>query len=96
LFACDVNGASIHHLIVKRQREVTMSDHVYKVEEIVGSSEDGIEDAIEVAITRAAKTLRHLAWFEVREIRGHIEEGEVAHYQVKLKVGFKLDDESKG
>jgi len=73
-----------------------MSDHVYKIEEIVGSSEDGIEDAIDGAIARAAKTLRHLAWFEVMEIRGHIEEGEVAHYQVKLKVGFKLEDEAKG
>jgi flavin-binding protein dodecin len=73
-----------------------MSDHVYKVEEIVGSSVDGIEEAIEGAIARAGKTIRNLAWFEVKEIRGHIDEGEVAHYQVKLKVGFTLDDGSAG
>jgi flavin-binding protein dodecin len=71
-----------------------MSEHVYKVEEIVGSSENGIEDAIEGAITRAGKTIRHLEWFEVAEIRGHVEDGEVAHYQVKLKIGFRLDDPS--
>ena len=69
-----------------------MSDHVYKVEEIVGSSVDGIEEAIEGAIARAAKTIRNLDWFEVNEIRGHIKNGEIAHYQVKLKVGFTLDD----
>ena len=69
-----------------------MSEHVYKVEEIVGSSENGLEDAIDGAIARAAKTIRHLAWFEVTEIRGHIENGEVGHYQVKLKVGFTLDE----
>ena len=72
-----------------------MSEHVYKVEEIVGSSEDGIEDAIEGAIARAGKTIRNLAWFEVTEIRGHIENGEVGHYQVKLKLGFTLDEGSK-
>jgi len=72
-----------------------MSEHVYKIEEIVGSSEDGIEEAIEGAIARAGKTLRNLAWFEVTEIRGHIEDGEVGHYQVKLKVGFTLDEGSK-
>jgi dodecin len=74
---------------------VAMPEHVYKVEEIVGSSENGIEDAIEGAISRAGKTIRNMAWFEVFEIRGHIEDGEVAHYQVKLKVGFTLDDERK-
>ena len=71
-----------------------MSEHVYKIEEIVGSSENGIEEAIEGAIVRAGKTIRNLDWFEVKEIRGHIEDGEVAHYQVKLKIGFKLDDPS--
>ena len=71
-----------------------MSEHVYKIEEIVGSSKDGIEDAIQGAIARASKTIRNLAWFEVDEIRGHVEGGKVAHYQVKLKVGFTLDDAS--
>jgi flavin-binding protein dodecin len=69
-----------------------MSDNVYRVTEIVGSSEDGIEEAVETAVARAAKTLRHLAWFEVAEIRGHITDGKVAHYQVKLKLGFRLED----
>ena len=69
-----------------------MTENVYRVTEIVGSSENGIEDAIDGAIARAAKTVRNLEWFEVVEIRGHIENGEVAHYQVKLKIGFKLDD----
>jgi flavin-binding protein dodecin len=68
-----------------------MSEHIYRVTEIVGSSEDGIEEAIEGAVTRAAKTLRNLAWFEVAEIRGHIADGKVEHYQVKLKIGFRLD-----
>lgn len=69
-----------------------MSEHVYRVTEIVGSSEEGIEDAIEVAVGRAAKTLRNLAWFEVAEVRGHIANGEISHYQVKLKLGFRLEE----
>ena len=68
-----------------------MSDHVYKVVELVGSSETSIEDAIQTAIKRASQTLRHLHWFEVVQTRGHIEDGEVRHYQVALKAGFTLD-----
>lgn len=68
-----------------------MSDHVYKKAEIVGSSKVSIEDAIEQAIERASKTIKNLNWFEVVETRGHIESGKVAHYQVTLKVGFRLD-----
>ena len=68
-----------------------MSDHVYKVVELVGSSETSIEDAIQTAIKRASQTLRHLHWFEVVQTRGHIENGEVRHYQVVLKAGFTLD-----
>lgn len=68
-----------------------MSDHVYKMIEIVGSSTKGSEDAIEKVITKAAKTLHNLDWFEVQEIRGHIVDGKVGHYQVKLKIGFRLD-----
>jgi len=71
-----------------------MSDHVYKVVELVGSSETSIEDAIQSAIKRASQTLRHLHWFEVVQTRGHIEDGEVRHYQVSLKAGFTLDDEA--
>lgn len=70
-----------------------MEDHVYKKVELVGSSEKGIEDAIDNAIARAGGTLRNLRWFEVVETRGHIENARVAHYQVTLKVGFKLDGE---
>ena len=67
-----------------------MSDNVYKVIEIVGSSATSIEDAIEGAIARAAATLHDIRWFEVVETRGHVEGGKVAHYQVTLKIGFTL------
>ena len=69
-----------------------MSDNVYKIVEIVGSSPTGIEDAIEKAIARAASTLRDIRWFEVKETRGNVENGRVAHYQVTLRIGFTLDD----
>ncbi len=67
-----------------------MSDNIYKIIEIVGSSATGIEDAIEKAVARASTTVRDLRWFEVKETRGHIEEGRVAHYQVTLRIGFTL------
>ncbi|HEY0013134.1 MAG TPA: dodecin [Allosphingosinicella sp.] len=69
-----------------------MSDNVYKVIELVGSSETSIEDAIEGAVKRAATTVREIRWFEVMETRGHVENGRVAHYQVTLKIGFTLAD----
>jgi flavin-binding protein dodecin len=69
-----------------------MHDHVYKVVELVGSSEKSIEDAINVAVERASKTLRNLRWFEVAQTRGHIDQGKVREYQVVLKVGFTMDD----
>jgi dodecin len=69
-----------------------MSDHVYKSIEITGSSPDGLTQAIDRAVTKASQTLRNIDWFEVTEIRGHVEDGSVAHYQVTLKVGFRLDD----
>ncbi|PTR24793.1 hypothetical protein C8K36_10749 [Rhodococcus sp. OK519] len=68
-----------------------MSDHVYRVIEIVGSSSKGIDDAIANAVSRANATMRNLEWFEVIETRGHIEAGAVAHTQVTLKVGFRLE-----
>jgi flavin-binding protein dodecin len=68
-----------------------MSDHVYKVVELVGSSTDSIEDAIQTAIKRADQTLRNLRWFEVVQTRGHVENGEVRYYQVVLKAGFTLE-----
>ena len=69
-----------------------MSGHTYRVSEIVGTSETGVDDAIKGAIARAGETLRGLDWFEVTEIRGHIENGEVAHFQVGLKVGFRIEE----
>jgi len=68
-----------------------MNDHVYKVVELVGSSNTSIEDAIQTAIKRADQTLRNLRWFEVVQTRGHIENGEVRYYQVMLKAGFTLE-----
>jgi flavin-binding protein dodecin len=74
--------------------EDVMDDHVYKVVELVGSSNTSIEDAIQTAIRRAGRTLRNLRWFEVIQTRGHVENGEVRHYQVVLKAGFTLDDQA--
>ncbi len=68
-----------------------MSDHVYKVIELVGSSEVSIEAAIQGAVERANKTVRNLRWFQVLETRGQIEDGKVQHYQVTLKVGFTME-----
>ena len=69
-----------------------MSDHVYKKIELTGSSKTGTDDAVRNAIAKASKTLKNMAWFEVVETRGHIENGQVAHWQVTVKVGFTLDD----
>ncbi len=69
-----------------------MADHVYKKLELTGSSAIGIEDAVSNAIAKAAKTIHHLRWFEVSEIRGGIDDGAIAHWQVSLKIGFTLDD----
>ncbi|QFT78374.1 dodecin [Erythrobacter sp. THAF29] len=68
-----------------------MSDHIYKILEIVGSSSESIEDAVRGAIKKANKTVRNMHWFEVVETRGHIEDGDVAHFQVTLKIGFTLE-----
>jgi flavin-binding protein dodecin len=69
-----------------------VSNHTYRVTEIVGSSGEGVDAAIKNGIARAAQTLRHLDWFEVTEIRGHIVEGAIDHVQVGMKVGFRLED----
>ncbi|HIP52591.1 MAG TPA: dodecin domain-containing protein [Chromatiales bacterium] len=70
-----------------------MGDHVYKKIELVGSSRESVEQAIRNALARASKSVRHMDWFEVKEIRGHIEDGDVGHFQVTLRVGFRLEDE---
>ncbi len=69
-----------------------MSDHIYKKIELVGSSRKSVEDAIQNAISMADKSLEHLDWFEVQEVRGDIQDGKVGYYQVSLKVGFRLND----
>jgi hypothetical protein len=70
-----------------------MSDHVYSVSEIVGSSSESIEDAIDTALARARKTLRHMNWFEVTEVRGYLkDDGAVDYYQVTLKLGFRMEE----
>jgi flavin-binding protein dodecin len=71
-----------------------MSQHIYKTIELVGSSTVGVEDAIRRAIAKAAETVRNLRWFEVTETRGHIEGGQVAHWQITLKIGFTLEGEA--
>lgn len=68
------------------------SDEIYGVSEIAGSSTTSIDDAIRKAIVKASENRRHIRWFEVGQIRGHVENGEVAHFQVQLKLGYKLDE----
>jgi len=72
---------------------VPMSDHIYKTIELVGSSAQGVEDAVQKAVAKASESLRNLRWFEVLETRGHIEGGRVIHWQVTLKIGFTLEGE---
>jgi dodecin len=69
-----------------------VSDHVYSIDEIVGSSTESIDDAIRKAVRSTAQTKRNVEWFTTEEIRGHVVDGEVGHFQVTLKVGFRLDD----
>jgi dodecin len=69
-----------------------MSDHVYRLSEIVGSSPSGVDDAIRNAIRKAAQTVRNIEWFEAKEIRGYVVDGDVAHFQVRLKIGFRVED----
>ncbi|MEK7711926.1 MAG: dodecin [Pseudomonadota bacterium] len=68
-----------------------MSDHVYKILEIIGTSSKGTDDAIQNAVARASKTLKNLDWFEVIETRGHLVNGKIGHFQVTLKIGFRLE-----
>jgi dodecin len=69
-----------------------MSDHVYSISHIVGSSPDSIDAAIRNGISRASETMRGLDWFEIQSVRGHLQDGTVGHFQVTLKVGFRLED----
>ncbi|MGY1735638.1 dodecin [Geodermatophilus sp. SYSU D00684] len=69
-----------------------MANHVYRLTEVVGSSPTGVDDAIRTAIGKASQTIRHVEWFEVQEVRGQVVDGDVAHVQVTLKVGFRVED----
>lgn len=69
-----------------------MTDHVYKLTEVIGSSKTSIEDAVQQAVTRASKTVRNMRWLQIVETRGHIDEGKVSHWQVTIKIGFTIDD----
>jgi dodecin len=84
-------GGSGTTLFLSRE-EVRMADNIYSVSQIVGTSKMGVDDAIRGAVARASKTLRNLDWFEVSEIRGHIDNEQVCHYQVTMKVGFRLEE----
>jgi flavin-binding protein dodecin len=76
-----------------QRKENTMSNHhVYKKVEVVGSSTTSIEEAIQHAVTETSKTVKNVEWFEVQETRGHIVDGKVAHYQVVVKVGFRVEN----
>jgi len=68
-----------------------MTEHVYKVVEIVGTSTQSADAAVRAAVERAGQTIRHLRWFEVMQTRGHIEDGKVAHFQVTVRIGFTME-----
>jgi flavin-binding protein dodecin len=68
-----------------------VSDHVYRLSEIVGSSPTSVDEAIRTAIAKASQTVRHIEWFQTEEIRGQVVKGEVAYFQVRLKIGFRVD-----
>jgi flavin-binding protein dodecin len=72
-----------------------MTDHIYKLVELTGSSTVSIEDAVQKAIARAHQTIRNMHWFNITETRGHVIDGKVAHWQVSLKVGFTLESETE-
>jgi dodecin len=69
-----------------------MSNHVYRLSEVVGSSPTSVDEAIRTAIAKAAQTVRNIEWFETQEIRGQVVDGEVAYFQVRMKIGFRVDD----
>ena len=69
-----------------------MANHVYRLSEIVGSSQTGVDDAIRTAIAKANQTVRNIEWFETQSVRGQVVDGQIAHYQVTLTIGFRVDD----
>jgi dodecin len=75
-----------------RGQEAAMSNHVYRLSEIVGSSPTSVDDAIRTGIAKAAQTVRNIEWFETQQIRGQVTDGEVAYFQVAMKIGFRVED----
>jgi flavin-binding protein dodecin len=71
---------------------IVVTHHVYRLTEVVGSSPESIDDAIRTAVRKAAETVRNIEWFEAKEIRGQVVDGDIAHFQVRLKLGFRVDD----
>ncbi len=90
--SAEKRGHSLRSQQTTGEGSTTMNGHVYGLSEIVGSSTQGVDDAIRVAVQRAARTLRGLDWFEVTNIRGHLADGEIEHFQVTLKIGFRMED----
>jgi flavin-binding protein dodecin len=89
--ATEINSADSLLVSIPHAKEIAMSDHhTYKKVELVGSSASSIEDAINNALAEANKSIKHLEWFEVVDTRGHIKDGKAAHFQVTLKVGFRI------
>jgi dodecin len=76
------------------ERSVSVSNRTYRVTEVVGTSQEGVDDAIKNAVGRASQTLRHLDWFEVTQIRGQVVDDHVEHFQVTMKLGFRLEDQA--
>jgi flavin-binding protein dodecin len=74
-----------------RTRRKSVSNHVYRLSEIVGSSPTSIDDAIRTGLAKAAETVRNIEWFQTEEIRGQVVDGEIAHFQVLMKVGFRVE-----
>jgi len=80
-----------HSLIIKNSSGGYVSDHVYKIIELTGSSSKGIEDAVENAVARAAQTVRNMRWVQITETRAHVENNKIAHWQVSIKIGFTME-----
>jgi len=81
-----------HDFKLQIEEGANMSNHVYKTTEVVGSSQESVEDAVKRAVARTGKTVRNMRWLEVKEIRGHIDNQELAHWQVTVKIGFTIED----
>jgi dodecin len=75
----------------EHEEEIDLADNIYKVVEVVGSSQDSIADAARNAVTKASATLRNIEWFEIESVRGHVVDGRVDHFQVTTKIGFRLE-----